>query len=267
MQLEKLTFLDIENIDHLQPEGWTNLKDKLKFYTSNDFCNPIKIIDEDKIVGIGTAISFDKTAWLGHIIVGEAYRNMGIGFMIVEYLLNYLKQKGIETTLLLATGLGFPVYVKAGFKKVSDYRFFKKENILVENSYSNKIQSYIPEFYSQLIQLDTFISGENRERLLMNYLSNSFVFVENKTVRGFYIPELGDGPIFANTEAAGIELMRLKYSTVNDAVLPSENKTGIEFLQKCGFVEIERVGARMILGKEIAWKPEMVYSRIGGNFG
>ena len=94
-----------------------------------------------------------------------------------------------------------------------------------------------------------------------------FVFVDNNVVSGFYIPYLGEGPIFANTIEAGIELMRLKYSNAERATIPNENHLGIEFLQKIGFVETETKGTRMILGKEIAWKPEMIYNRIGGNFG
>jgi hypothetical protein len=69
------------------------------------------------------------------------------------------------------------------------------------------------------------------------------------------------------TTEAGRELMRFKYSTVDKATIPGENQAGIEFIKEFGFVETNTTGKRMILGKNIAWKPEMFYSRIGGNFG
>ena len=101
----------------------------------------------------------------------------------------------------------------------------------------------------------------------MQYLDRSFVFVDNEVVYGFYIPDLGEGPIYAKTIDAGRELMHLKYSTVDRAMIPSENHAGIQYLYKVGFVEMGTKAKRMILGKEIAWKPEMIYCRIGGNFG
>jgi len=98
-------------------------------------------------------------------------------------------------------------------------------------------------------------------------LGNSFVYISDGTVNGFYIPGLGEGPVFALTEEAGMELMRFKYSTTDKATIPGENKAGIAFLKELGFVVTNTVGKRMISGPDIGWKPEMVYNRIGGNLG
>jgi len=223
-------------------------------------------IDND-IVGIGNSIFFDNTAWLAHIIVNTDCRNRGIGYKIVDSLLKDIKTRGIETSLLIATELGESVYIKTGFRKVSDYCYFKREYPYRDKQFSDDIQLYKDDFYNDIIQLDTFISGENREKLLKNYLNKSFVFISNKVVNGFYIPGLGEGPIFAATEAAGRELMRFKYSTVDKATIPGENQVGIEFIKEFGFIETNTTGKRMILGKDIEWKPKMIYSRIGGNFG
>jgi len=81
------------------------------------------------------------------------------------------------------------------------------------------------------------------------------------------LPKLKQGPIFADTEEAGVALMEVKYAKVDNAVLPSENTTGIQFLQQNGFVKTARKGTRMILGKDFSWEPTKIYSRIGGNFG
>jgi hypothetical protein len=83
----------------------------------------------------------------------------------------------------------------------------------------------------------------------------------------YYLPNLGEGAIYADSAEAGIELMKLKYSTVDKAVIPAENNIGVEFLQQNGFIKTDSIGKRMILGKDIDWKPECFYSRIGGNYG
>lgn len=267
MQCDKLTYLEIEQIKFLQPDGWPDITDAFIFYCDNDYCNPIKVSLDGKIVGIGNSITFETTAWLSHIIVSNDIRNQGIGSKIVDYLQNDIKEKGIETSLLIATELGAPVYKKAGFRKISDYRYFKKENDLIEKDFSKKILPYKDAFYKDLMELDYYISGEHRERLLKNYLNESFIFIDNNIIQGLFIPKLGEGPIYALTPDAGKELMRFKYSSVDKATLPGENQAGIEFIKEFGFIETNTIGKRMIFGHDIEWKPTMIYSRIGGNFG
>ncbi|RPH31727.1 MAG: N-acetyltransferase [Bacteroidales bacterium] len=267
MQYDKLTDSDIDKISHLQPEGWSDIIDAFRFYCNHNFCNPIKVTLDNEIVGVGSSMFFDKTAWLAHIIVNPDYRKHGIGSKIVDSLLMSIKTRKIETSLLIATEIGEPVYVKAGFRKVSDYRYFKRESCHIDKQFSDNIQPYEDDFYNDIIQLDAYISGENREKLLKNYLNKSSVFISNKVIDGFYIPGLGEGPIMALTINAAKELMRHKYSTVDKATIPSENQVGIELIKEFGFIETNTIGKRMILGKDIEWKPEMIYSRIGGNFG
>lgn len=267
MQCNRITHVDIEQIKSLQPDGWPDITDAFRFYCDNDYCHPIKVSLDEKIIGIGNSVMFNKTAWLAHIIVSLDYRNQGIGFKIVDLLQKDIKEKCIETSLLIATELGEPVYKKVGFRKVSDYRYFKKENYLNKKEFSKNIQPYKSEFYKDLIMLDNYVSGENREILLKNYLNESFVYLENNVIQGLFIPNLGEGPIYALTPIAGKELMRFKYTSVDKATIPSENQTGIEFLKELGFNETNTTGKRMIFGQDIEWKPTMIYSRIGGNFG
>ena len=87
-----------------------------------------------------------------------------------------------------------------------------------------------------------------------------------KEVLGYYAPEIGEGPIIAEKEEAGIELMKLKHTTIDKAVLPDENMAGKEFLKENGFKETSRM-KRMILLQDIDWKSQNIFSRIGGNVG
>ena len=267
MLQEKLSLSDIDSIRQLQPEGWADITDAFKLYCSSGFCHPIKMTLNGAIVGVGNAIFFGHTAWLSHVIVDSNHRKQGVGNKIVDSLLTEIGARGIETSLLIATDLGEPVYVKAGFRKVSDYCFFKKESSIIDKQISDKIQPYRSEFYNDVIQLDAYISGENRETLLTKYIDQSVVFISNKAIEGYYMPNLGEGLVFALTADAGRELMRLKYSTVDHAVIPVENQVGIEILRELGFCERNTKGKRMIFGRDINWRPEMVYGRIGGNMG
>ena len=92
MQYDIVNHIDLEEIGDLQPDGWPDIINEFEFYITCDFCNPIKATIGNRIVGVGTSIIFENSAWLAHIIVDSDSRNKGLGFQIVERLLNDLKE-------------------------------------------------------------------------------------------------------------------------------------------------------------------------------
>jgi GNAT superfamily N-acetyltransferase len=179
MQYDNLTYEDIEFIKDLQPDGWNDITDAFNSYIAYEFCNPVKVVTGNRIVGVGASIMFENTGWLAHIIVHRDYRNKGIGFQITKGLLNHLSDKSIHTVLLIATELGEPVYKKAGFRIISDYIYLKRDQPWKDNSFSKNIVTYRQDYYAEIIKLDKSISGENRESLIKKYLGNSVMYLEN----------------------------------------------------------------------------------------
>lgn len=267
MQFESVTYNDLGEIKNLQPEGWSDILPEFKFYINSAFCNPLKIKIDDKIVGVGVSIVFDNTSWIAHIIVESGFRKRGIGFQMVKELLKNLENNSIETCSLIATELGQSIYTKSGFRVVTEYSFFKREVPWSDRPISRNVIPCREEHYPTIYKLDKKISGENRERLITSHLLNSSVYVENNEILGYHIPSLKEGLIIADTDNAGLELMKIKYAKINEAVLPSDNIVGIEFLKQHGFVKTNKKGTRMIRGRDIDWNPKKIYSRIGGNLG
>jgi N-acetylglutamate synthase-like GNAT family acetyltransferase len=266
MTLESVTFKDLEEIKNLQPKGWSDIILDIEFYLKSTFCNPFKATIDNKIVGTGTLITYGNTCWIAHIIVGSDYRNNGIGSQIVNGLLEKIKKDTIETCSLIATDLGKPVYLKAGFRAVTAYTFFQREKPWVDCSVSKNVISFDEKYRTAIYKLDKKISGENREMLLKDFLESSRLYVKNGKVVGYYMPNLKEGLIFADTNEAGLELMKLKYSKTDKAALPVNNIEGLEFLKQNGFVETTQ-WTRMVFGKDLNWNPQKMYSRMGGNFG
>jgi GNAT superfamily N-acetyltransferase len=267
MQINPLTIKDLDNIHHLQPEGWSDILPDLAFYVTSDFCNPIKMTVESNLAGIGASIQFNDTAWLAHIIVDTGFRNRGIGYQIVDRLLQELEKSGIRTCLLTATELGKPVYIRAGFREVAEYMFLNRDKPWQEAPVSSDIIDFREEFRTQLYEMDRQATGENREKLLSPFLNTARLYVRNHKMMGYLIPGLREGLIIAENEEAGFALMNIKFTTADKAALPADNKAGIDFLLKRGFADAGKKGTRMIRGEDISWKPEMIYSRIGGNVG
>jgi GNAT superfamily N-acetyltransferase len=267
MQIETITSKDLDSLRHLQPEGWSDIIPDLAFYVNSDFCNPVKMVVGESIAGIGASIQFQHTAWLAHIIVDPGFRNRGIGYQIVGKLLEDLERSGTESCLLTATELGRPVYIRAGFRNVAEYIFLNREKPWLDVPVSADIVDFREEFRHDIYKMDILATGEHREQLLSPFLATARLYLRNNRMMGYFIPELREGLIIAESDEAGFALMSAKYAAADKANLPADNKAGVEFLLKHGFADSGKKGTRMSRGSDVPWKPEMIFSRIGGNVG
>jgi GNAT superfamily N-acetyltransferase len=264
MKAQPFESTDLHFLKELQQPGWSDITTHFNFYLSSPFCFAIKIVADEKVVGIGAYVLHDDVAWLAHIIVHADYRNRGIGRNITQSLVDSLKGK-CETIYLIATGMGEPVYKKLGFIAEADYLFFKGGNF-GESKISDNIKSYSPEYLNDIIALDKEAYGENREIHFSEYLPESFAFIEGNKVTGFYLPAFGDGLIISKSKTAGAELMKLRSNKFETFIFPSENETAIACLKSNNYSQF-RVAKRMRLGKERKWKPQNIYNRVSGQIG
>ncbi len=187
MEIGTLDQNDIKLISDLQPTDWQNIIPTIEFYTNTDFCFPIKVIIEEKIVGIGTTIIHDDIAWLAHIIVHPDHRNQGIGSVITQTLVGNLKTRNCETIYLIATELGEPVYKKNGFETETEYLFFKDIKINGSWKTPKNLVAFKDCFKVEIANLDLQVSGENRLFHLEKQLPSGHVYLQNNVVEGFYL--------------------------------------------------------------------------------
>lgn len=267
MKIQLLRIEDLPAIADLQPDGWADIATKFLEYCSLDFCTPVKAIFKTEIVGIGALIKHEQSAWLGHIIVDQQYRGRGIGKQIVQELMQLAETNNVKSINLIATALGMPVYQKAGFRNISNYHFFRKVRSVYQGDISENIIPAQQKYYAEILTLDRKVTGENRAKLITNHLDKAVVFLANASVEGYYLPTLGQGPIYARTDHAGIQLMKLKIQHAENAILPEQNTVAIDFLLQNGFEKQETTAIRMTYGAETVWQPKQVFHRIGGNYG
>lgn len=72
--------------------------------------------------------------------------------------------------------------------------------------------------------------------------------------------------ISALDEKAGLALLNFKHCIrKSKTAIPEPNKAANDFMVKNGFVKTLSA-PRMVLGNEVNWKPECVFSRIGGHY-
>ena len=266
MDIQNLEQTDVNFISDLLPFGWEDVVSIIDWYTHNSFCYPVKVCIDKKIIGIGTAIVHNKTAWLAHIIVHTDHRNQGIGKDITQTLVDTSFSKGCETIYLLATDLGEPMYRKIGFETETEYMIFTCESSGGNFESDENIVEIKSDFNKQILDLDRQVSGEDRILVLEQHLSDGYIYLIDNEVQGFYMPNLGNGLIIAATNTAGEELMKLRLRSKDFAAFPVDNTNGITFMKQNNFKE-DRSEKRMRLGMKRNWQPQNIYNSIGGNLG
>jgi len=265
MNFIKTLITDIEEINELSPENWGNIGPKIELYLKMDFCHSIKIMENNEIIGIGTAILYGDTSWIAHLIVKDSFRNKGFGTKILNYLCEYCKNNGYKTILLFATDMGYPLYKKYGFEIQTEYVQYAKTKD-IENNLSQNIKRIEKNDFQKILNLDKIVTGEDRKKLLYNFIDDGYVYKNNNIINGYYLCNVGEGLIIANNKEAGLELTKLRILKNSHATIPINNIIANDYFKENNFDIIMKI-KRMIYGNKIECKNEKIYNRIGGNFG
>jgi GNAT superfamily N-acetyltransferase len=273
MKLKPFTPEDLPILDSLQPEGWRSIRKPFLLYLDKPFCFPMKAVVNDSPVGTGAAIVLGDKAWLAHIIVSAPMRRKGVGSFIVDSLLSFLtKERNCTAVSLIATDLGHPVYVRAGFKDQMEYTFYEipeekhPSEIVTPDTTPAGVRPFSPDDTGAVSSLFKEIYGEDRYELVRDSLPRAFVFDSNSRIQACYLPGVGEGVILAEHEKAGTALLETKRALQQRFVVPTANSRGRELISAFGGKEIRRA-MRMVYGTPYPWQPEAIYSRFGGNFG
>ncbi len=266
MNIQDLQNKDIDRLKELQPETWTDIRPYFYYYSASDFCQPLKISENGKVIAVGTNIQHQDSAWLAHIIVHPEHRNKGLGREMASALIKDLDRERFMTIYLDATDMGYPVYKKLGFEIETEYIHLEGKPT---DQYLLNPDAIIP-FHAglkdELLALDRVISAENRINVLEPHLRSSLVYVSEGKVQGAYFPSLLDGFALANNVLAGTELMKIRMRNKPTARFPSENQACVDFLIENGY-KITGASKRMILGEKRDWNGKGIFHRISGGLG
>ena len=257
---------DLQNLTEFQPADWGDLFPRFDYFINSSFCNPIKLTENNEMTAIGTTMLHESSAWLACIIVHPNHRKKGLGNIITQSLINGIDRERFKTIYLDATEMGYPVYKKLGFQVESEYVHLHQEYSIDTGDVSQNIYPFQEEFTDEILKLDEEISGERRKGILSDFLESALVYKTGTDIHGFYIPNWGDGPVIANNNEAGLELMKIRIQQKKNAVIPTANQTALEFLGKLGY-KTYKTSKRMLLGSPKNWNPTGSYNWISGQLG
>jgi GNAT superfamily N-acetyltransferase len=262
------TAADLPALAALQPEQWSPLQPHFELYLANDFAWPVKCAHEGRLAGVSDTNRFGPSAWLAHVVVHPEMRGRGIASSLVAHLMERLDSLGVATVSLIATDLGYPVYRRQGFADETEYGFFEPGPAGAGSCPipDRSVRPARTDEHPAILELDRQTCGEDRSALLGPNLAGAWICERGGRCLGFWLPAMGEGLVAARDADAGRELLKLRMREGRKITLPLANGPAVAQLLAAGWRETRR-SWRMRRGPALDWRPDWLYSRIGGNFG
>jgi len=121
---------DIEQVKYLfKHAGWWSEDDSIdpdliSKIIQGSFCFVVASIN-DKVIGMGRAISDGVCdAYIQDLVVLDEFRGRGIGVLITDELIKYLKSNNINWISLISEPKAVSFYQRYGFSQMADYMPF-----------------------------------------------------------------------------------------------------------------------------------------------
>lgn len=220
-------------------------------------------------IGHVFSISYGKIGWIGLLIVKEEHRQKGMGALLTQTAMDYLRNIGAETICLEAVKKAVPLYKRLGFiEEFDSLRFVKplKQRESPRRSGRKMIVDRIKEKDLETIAMfDSKYFGANRLRVLRSLYKdnpqNCFVAKEKEETIGYImsrpLPNAYQiGPWVCAREkpkTASYMLLECINALVEKETelrigMPAPNTNGMELMKELGF-QLFGKSVRMVWGK------------------
>jgi predicted N-acetyltransferase YhbS len=229
------------------------------------------------MAGVAMAIAFDRTAWLGNVVVSPAYRRRGLGFALTERALQHALGEA-ETVLLLALGDAQRIYERLGFVADGLYGTWVHPNPPVAAVQSAPAAcggkgraAESGAVAEQCLALDRRATGEDRRAYLDYFmpvvrLAHVDSAEDHAGAAAGYSARLpwGTGAIIAEDPqvAAGLVGDMLRAFPGTRLEFPDANEAGCRLASGLGLVRVKE-NLRMRLGPAVAgFRPQWIYKAL-----
>lgn len=223
---------------------------------------------DDRIAATTTLLCYGaRLAWIGMVLTSPEYRRMGFALRLMEHALGRASELKIESIMLDATPLGQPLYEKLGFKteQIVERRF--RDGQKPWNT-----QQTVKPLAPHSKDVDFAAFGADRSLLLRelelrnppNTVANACCFSRSGT-RARYL-----GPCIATDQKTARLVIEQTLQQSSEAGwfwdLLGANESATQLAADLGF-ESQRQLERMVLGKRLKKKDELVYAIAGFELG
>jgi ribosomal protein S18 acetylase RimI-like enzyme len=139
-------------------EGWISGAWELEFLLAAFPAGCLVCGYDGVAVAFVTSVKYDRSGWLGNLIVRPEQRGQGIGSALLLRALEALEQAGTRTVWLTASGSGRPIYERIGFSAIDTVVRWEGTGSLADNREISGTH--------EMVALDASGWGDSRELLL-----------------------------------------------------------------------------------------------------
>jgi GNAT superfamily N-acetyltransferase len=261
MKIERFTHDDIEHfLRYASAENWISTEWEMKFLLDSfpEGCFTCRAVGLP--IAFVSSIKYDKSGWIGNLIVDASLRGKGIGLSLIRRALEALRLGGAETVWLTASADGKPIYERLGFRELDVINRWMGTGLKGYTEQNDGIS------LEEAISLDGHGWGDRRHALISAAFARGKVF---GVPSGFLVMQ-GDGALVqggpwgctnvdkaAKLLDAALAANAGSYEIAFD--VPGENLVATELLAFRGFSIVGRTSL-MFCGAIPAYRPELVFA-------
>ena len=233
----------------------------------------------DRVIGVGSGISYGPLGVVGNMIVDPGHRRRGIGAAILESVVDFLDERGCTRLELSATDEGRPLYARHGFAPAEPgVSAVVPREAGTDLDRAAELTDAGPASLPELAAYDAPRFGGDRSPLLASMLADparplvvarrdgglaGWAWIRPEVDR--VGPMVADSPDIA-TALVGEALQRLPDARTLRLSFPSANRAGAERLRELG-AELEPWGGRMARGAQVPRREDTIYGNAVGALG
>jgi len=205
-----------------------------------------------------TSIRYQKSGWVGNLLVRKEWRGKGLGTSLLARALEVLEEAGTQTIWLTASEAGRPIYERRKFTAIDTINRWEGCG-RIENGFSNNS-------FKKIIELDEAGWGDQRKALLRATINRGSVSLRPE---GFMVLQRWGSAIqlgpwgSTNPEAAAELLMHSIMPAENGARIfldvPSKNQHASALLRSAGF-SIRSSTTLLYRGEKPDYAPAKIYA-------
>ena len=98
-------------------ENWRVAHTELQLF-KGPWAQYVRVLDDHKFCALLTSVAYEKSAWIGNLIVPDSLRGKGYGSHLFKAVLADLVERGMTSIWLTASDQGRRIYEKKGFVEV-----------------------------------------------------------------------------------------------------------------------------------------------------
>lgn len=239
-------------------EGWISDAWELEFLRTAFPSGCLVCRNKGIPVAFLTSIKYEKSGWIGNLLVRKEWRGQGLGSALFERALEVLDQAGTRTIWLTASESGRPIYERHGFLAIDTVqRWQAKGHIRADAPDSD---------YSKILAIDETGWGDRREELLQATINHgsSTLLPGGFLIRQKWGEAVQIGPWSSSNPTVAQQLLEKSITPTADGPLiildvPAGNSEATKLMYGTGFSR-QSSTTLMYRGEKPAYAPESIYA-------